>query len=122
MALYAPLSQFHPTDVSPLTVLPVCRSANALTFLALIEISLEPSKPTPAIFRAVFSFVAVAALPDSSPERPPLNVCRLVQVFAVLSNGIFSPLVPSSRKPRFLRIASVSSERYFFPLLATIAV
>ena len=95
------ISQFHPTDVSPLTVLPVCRSANALTFLALIEISLEPSKPTPAIFRAVFSFVAVAALPDSSPERPPLNVCRLVQVFAVLSNGIFSPLVPSSRKPRF---------------------
>ncbi len=72
-----------------------------MTFLALIEISLEPSKPTPAIFRAVFSFVAVAALPDSSPERPPLNVCRLVQVFAVLSNGIFSPLVPSSRKPRF---------------------
>ncbi len=93
-----------------------------MTFLALIEISLEPSKPTPAIFRAVFSFVAVAALPDSSPERPPLNVCLLVQVFAVLSNGIFSPLVPSSRKPRFLRIASVSSERYFFPLLATIAV
>ncbi|HBD2520005.1 TPA: hypothetical protein KIK79_002632 [Escherichia coli] len=69
MSLISRISQFHPTDVSPLTVLPVCRSANALTFLALIEISLEPSKPTPAIFRAVFSFVAVAALPDSFPRK-----------------------------------------------------
>ncbi len=40
----------------------------------------EPSNFTPLIVLAVFSFVAVAALPDSSPERPPLNVCCLYQV------------------------------------------
>ncbi|WP_237581337.1 hypothetical protein, partial [Escherichia albertii] len=41
------------------------------------------------------------------------------------SSPVFWTALPAlfivSCKPRFLRIASVSSERYFFPLLATIA-
>ncbi len=78
-----------------------------------------------AYFRS-FNFAAVEALPDSSPEeRPPLNVCRLVRihrVFAVLSNGIFSPLVPSSRKPRYsITAATVDFARISRPTFVRVA-
>ncbi|MEH4647968.1 hypothetical protein POY26_27965, partial [Escherichia coli] len=61
----------------------------------------EPSNLTPLMFMAVFNFVAVSAFPVSAPVIPPLKVWRALHVLAVLNRGIFSPLVPSSLKPRY---------------------
>ncbi|CUA15649.1 Uncharacterised protein [Escherichia coli] len=69
----------------------------------------EPSNATPPIERAVFNFVAVSAFPVSAPVIPPLKVWRALHVLAVLNRGIFSPLVPSSLKPRF-RIEMMTPE------------
>ncbi len=63
--------------------------------------SAEPSNLTPLMFMAVFNFVAVSAFPVSAPVIPPLKVWRALHVLAVLNRGIFSPLVPSSLKPRY---------------------
>ena len=74
--------------------------------------SAEPSNETLLIFRAVFNFVAVSAFHASAPVTPPSKVWRAFHVLAVLNRGIFSPLVPSSLKPRF-KIEMMMPETFY---------
>ena len=58
--------------------------------------SFEPSNETELIFLAVFSFVAVEALPDSSPEMPPTTVRSPVIVPPELSSFLATSLLIES--------------------------
>lgn len=84
---------------------PVFPEANAPIFFGVRLISDVPSNETLLILQAVFSFVAVAALPDSSPERPALNVYFAPHVCA--SSMIGTRLVVIVRLPGFPEIRTI---------------
>ena len=89
------LETISPSTVKPpVSVPPVIGNASISSGVRLM--SFEPSNETELIFLAVFSFVAVEALPDSSPEMPPTTVRSPVIVPPELSSFLATSLLIES--------------------------
>ena len=84
------------------------------------DIFADPSKDTPAMVRAVASFVAVAAFPEQAAEVPELVIYPAPFVIALLFSDIFA--VPLNETPAIVLAVANCVAVAAFPVVFWLSV